>query len=741
MAKEKKRKRPNPASPAVGGSTSSSSSASMSMDILSAAMANLRLFVYVELPNGDNLQELATQAQKEELRLPSCKLFEVFPVKPPAETVSILLDIKDINDESSMDIDKEVTYQSTPPRPTCQQTSQDPKNAIQQACADLSTLEAFIIHSSDDNLKRMLDCIYTLVEHAISQDPRLHYHLVDKVDYRANINSIGEDHVIELLRKTAKEKTWEKLLHHDVFVKRKAVYIPLPQNAKKSKSATMKAWGSEFKGNAAGVLFRTISDYLDPTREVYGRFTSIINSLGTRKSRMVDELSTKIIMIPMLGFPPPDIKLCDWLTWTRNKNDIVMRLNAFVFSLVNVTRECLTAIGGQTNDVFDLKPPQVETEESIISRQAMLASGFRDRMTEGQLFETTNQYRLEFYNNVIDEAERSLGCCVVEQDSGPPRYLFKGKNETDVVGAGEALCNIIDQSGQLSVSKGPQRPLIIMSFDESHMLTAGVGEGKQSLFYELWRILRRLKKLPIFALFLLTAGYFHQLSPEISSYPSSWISSLQCPILYPISEASFDDIMFCLKEGQVSLSDVVTMNWISHIGRPLFGTRYEALKADEDLMSFAKEKLLNGRFNLLKTELPKEGIMACLSDVTHTQVEQHMRLCLGPTHGLERLITISGSEPLLAEAAAEIMQTHQDPACHLAMHMDLNCIDLGKRGKMVAALIIMQARDSAVRDHRRRWISIDEFMAALLPTGEYQNLQQLSPKFCCLEEEQKTFQS
>ncbi|KAK2460395.1 hypothetical protein APHAL10511_007560 [Amanita phalloides] len=792
MTKEKKRKRSsNPASLAAGGSTSSCGSASTSMDILSTAMANLRLLVYViglgpcsfsvniessktvdelkkailneipnlkgvdahqltlykvEMPDGKNLEELALQAQKEELEVSSCTLFEVFPVKPPAKTVSILLDIKDFDDESSMEIDKEATYQSTPPRPTRQQTSHHPKNAIQQAFAKFSLLEAYILDGSNDDIKEILDSIYTSAQLALSQDPKLRHRLANRVEYRANINFIGENHVVELLRKTAKEKTWETLLNHSVFLKREAGYLPLPQEVHKSQNATVKAWGSKFKGNAADVLLHTISDYLDPTREVYGRFTSIINSSGTGKSRMVDELSTEIITIPMclrltnLGFPPPDIKIRDWLTGTRDKNEIAKRLNAFVFSLLNVTRERLTAIGGQTDDIdiFDLKASQEETEASVVSRQAMLASRFRDRMTEGQLFETTNQYRLELYNDVINEAERSLGCCVVEQDSSPPRYLFKGKNETDVVGAGEALCNIIDQSGRLSVSTGPRRPLIIISFDESHMLTAGVGEGKQTLFYELRCILRRLNKLPIFALFLSTSGYFHQFS-QISSDPSNRISSLQYPILYPISETSFDDIAFRPTEGHLSLSDVVTMNWISHIGRPLFGTRYAALKVDDDLESFAKGKLLNGRFDLLNKELPKEGIMACLSvrfalefnidragsEVACTQVERHMRLCLGPTRGLERLITISADR--------------QDPARHLATHVDLNCIDLGKRGEMVAALIIMQARDKAARDHQRRWISIDEFMAALLPTGAYQDLRQCKPVLWCPEEE-KTFQ-
>jgi hypothetical protein len=83
-------------------------------------------------------------------------------------------------------------------------------------------------------------------------------------------------------------------------------------------------------------------------------------------------------------------------------------------------------------------------------------------------------------------------------------------------------------------------------------------------------------------------------------------------------------------------------------------------------------------------------------DVTHTQVERHMRLCIAATAGLEKMITIPGSEPLLAEAAYELMKgTRTNAVCHLAMHSDLNCIDRGRRGELVATLLIMQAYDAA----------------------------------------------
>ena len=64
-------------------------------------------------------------------------------------------------------------------------------------------------------------------------------------------------------------------------------------------TATIEAWSSDFKGNAADVLLATISDYLDKDKECYARLASIVNSSGTGKSRMVDEVSRQIITVPV----------------------------------------------------------------------------------------------------------------------------------------------------------------------------------------------------------------------------------------------------------------------------------------------------------------------------------------------------------------------------------------------------------------------------------------------------------
>src|SRR5712671_5378483 len=110
-------------------------------------------------------------------------------------------------------------------------------------------------------------------------------------------------------------------------------------------------------------------------------------------------------------------------------------------------------------------------------------------------------------------------------------------------------------------------------------------------------------------------------------------------------------------------------------------------------------------------------------DVSYTQVERHMRLCIAETVGLEEMITTTGSEPLLAEAAYELMKnTEKSAVGYLAEHSDLNCIDRGRRGELVAILLIMQAYDAAREISRKRWVSVTNFMQALLPPSSHTTL-------------------
>ena len=324
----------------------------------------------------------------------------------------------------------------------------------------------------------------------------------------------------------------------------------------------------------------------------------------------------------------------------------------------------------------------------------------------------------------------------------------------------------------LDAKKGPRRPLVILAFDESHILTDYPKYSGWTLFSELCRTLQGIVKQPIFTLFLSTAGRFHLFSPRIQPDPSGRVTNSSLQPIDPITEISFDDLAFEAKKNTVSLDRVVETDWISHLGRPLcdnfshflpeqlltqalgrFGAYNDVLAHDEDeLFLFARQKLLNGWSSLIdkNDKDPGPRILACLSvrfalefnadsisrEVECTQVERHMRLCIAVTTGFERLVTLAGSEPLLAEAASQLLHDSKaNPVRYLAYHSDLNCIDRGRRGELVAELIVMQARDTAALASENRWVSVCDFIRALLPTSSYDSLQSSRPIFWRKEED------
>jgi hypothetical protein len=168
-------------------------------------------------------------------------------------------------------------------------------------------------------------------------------------------------------------------------------------------------------------------------------------------------------------------------------------------------------------------------------------------------------------------------------------------------------------------------------------------------------------------------------------------------------------------------------------------------------MDLAKNKLLDGPNELRPENVT--GALACLSirfalefnldgtarDVARTQVERHMRLCIAATPGFEEMITISGSEPLLAEAAYQLMKgTGTNAVCHLA---NQKCIDRGRRGELVAALLIMQAYDAARELSGRRCVSVVNSMEALLPPSAYNTLLRSAPTSWPMDHRKGTFKT
>jgi hypothetical protein len=203
-----------------------------------------------------------------------------------------------------------------------------PARFIQEACEDL--VYKIRPEYDDNRIQRSLDIVRHFVQRPLKHDPKLKRHLADESKFLENVKNRpgGEQGFIKSLRDMAKDNSWERLfedgtsffslalttliiLYLDVFITLKEDSGTPPELIRGARpyqilyisfivsAATERAWSYTFRGNAQLVLLETISDLLNRNRSPYARLTSIVNSSGTGKSRMVDELGVAIITVPM----------------------------------------------------------------------------------------------------------------------------------------------------------------------------------------------------------------------------------------------------------------------------------------------------------------------------------------------------------------------------------------------------------------------------------------------------------
>lgn len=221
-------------------------------------------------------------------------------------------------------------------------------------------------------------------------------------------------------------------------------------------------------------------------------------------------------------------------------------------------------------------------EALVQARQISLASAFREQMTQDQSFKTPNTYRTNFYKDVTALASKvgSLAFLVfmrmtvyfeVLDSESPDRYIFRDMKKLEE--AAERLCRFVDPQGLMDRAKGPRRPLIVFAFDEAHILIDGPSNFGLvcNLFDELNLILQQIHNHPIFSLFVSTAG--RVLLPASPPYLSDLSNRVRDPYHYsfdPISEVNFDDVAYPALENHATLDRVVEIDWIAHLGRPLY---------------------------------------------------------------------------------------------------------------------------------------------------------------------------
>ncbi|KIL57882.1 hypothetical protein M378DRAFT_357000 [Amanita muscaria Koide BX008] len=400
-------------------------------------------------------------------------------------------------------------------------------------------------------------------------------------------------------------------------------------------SPTMLSWKSPFIGKAHKALYATISNVCtNSARHIYARFLDVIQSSGMGKSRMIDELSKEHFVIPInvrttgTGFPPADYVVSKFLVHAPfTPDDASRRAQAFLISLFEITAKTIP-------DLDRVLEPII-SKMLAADRPTSNAQKFRLFMTYGQSSSQPGRLRKYFYDKVIRRAKfilepplkaNSIDMEITESEHVIPMDTDDKRNSgmESVVPPQCATSHVCTEEGKpLSLHQSAlelinvlapdmpltfeslqlKPPLIILAYDEAHGLSFPKNEDKPTAptaHSQHRQVIRGLRKLPIFSLFLSTTGKVHDHTPPPKYYSSDRLMILTLRLLAPFSALGFDQMVkahpFTADGQNFGINDVSKVGFMVLFGRPLWGSRYEngSLVDKGNIVQFARQKLMPG---------------------------------------------------------------------------------------------------------------------------------------------------
>ncbi|RPD71010.1 hypothetical protein L226DRAFT_513675 [Lentinus tigrinus ALCF2SS1-7] len=544
----------------------------------------------------------------------------------------------------------------------------------------------------------------------------------------------------EKLRKAFERRDFRAVLYTG------ALYAPektssRPDNfstlSKKDQAAAVAAWTLPYQGSADALETAMVEymrkDAQDGRR--YARYAPFMQSSGTGKSRMNDELAKKILYLPInIGktdcFPPADTEVRGLLMRVKadRVGDWEKQVQLFLCALFETARAHVDEIAG-------VLPPEAMNPSG-------LANAFRERMNADMQFGQHGKYRREFYQAVCKKAD-DLNSCPFRVPIGQgdsPVYTVKLQRdspddsepqETDIMTAAEALADRVSlQYPQFGAY--PDKPLVVLCFDEAHMLTEHRDAMTTvTLFEVIRRALHIIRRLPFFTLFVSTVANVEHFPPTPPLHSSSRLRR-HLPPFEPIVWTPLDVLAQRMsRDSSFTLAQVASTYHMAHLGRPLFPAMYDSANDGEfrkDIVAFAGKKLLDSKW-ATPDGLSEDQSLVCLavriplefdrtvvadSEIELKLVSRHMRLLLYAGTGFSPIITGSSSEPLLAEAAYRAMVRLRwregefrgqsaarhgpqtlDPYGALFYHFSHSFLDHGSKGEIIGAVMVLDARDRA----------------------------------------------
>jgi len=123
------------------------------------------------------------------------------------------------DDEVPMEVDEPAAAGPTTPKksilPSTPTRASIPETSFQTLCEVLDDI--ILPTSEDDRIQRHLGTIWYNVHEALSQDETKNTRLADEAQFLKNVNEIGKESFINLLRDMARRQSWRDLLENGTY--------------------------------------------------------------------------------------------------------------------------------------------------------------------------------------------------------------------------------------------------------------------------------------------------------------------------------------------------------------------------------------------------------------------------------------------------------------------------------------------------------------------------------------------
>ncbi|KIJ14749.1 hypothetical protein PAXINDRAFT_12577 [Paxillus involutus ATCC 200175] len=361
--------------------------------------------------------------------------------------------------------------------------------------------------------------------------------------------------------------------------------------------------------------------------------------------------------------------------------------------------------------------------------------------------------RVSFYEDVIRRAQvwSSAASEPLPKNSAPLQNDTKGLSDTLTYSC-EDFVKCLQTQYQLDDPSVDLPPVAcILTFDEAQELAEEPKSPKnRSGFHNLGSVLKSISSYAVFSVFLSTNSNLWAIAPPIHSHPSLHKVPHPAQLHPPITELPFDLFARGLytklcQSNECSLSATCTVPVMACFGRTMWYSLHD--QRQTSVINLAKAKL-----NPKKDE--DEGAhLACLGirigldfDASRETgrrkelqlVESHMRIVFAVPEHHEFMRTGTPSEPILAEAAAQLLNQSRSSLENLAPKVLCQAFEhgflaRGERGEMVGCLLWTLAHDKVLRGpqvgavHFHRPISVIEFLRSLFHENHWPTILNARP--------------